>query len=133
MRLAVGYVSSSFKRLAKKLRTPAVVLCQLSRDVEKRPNKRPVNADLRDSGNIEQDADRIFMLYRDAVYNEESPAAPFAEIIVTKNRFGTMGTAYQRFINGHFHDCDQDEARSASKRAAAPRQQQRRYATGADV
>lgn len=131
--LAIGHVSGSFKRMAKDLHTPAMVLSQLSRDVEKRPNKRPVNADLRDSGSIEQDADMIFMLYRDAVYNEESPAKDFAEIIVTKNRFGTLGTVYQRFANGHFHDCDQEEARNASKRAAAPKQNSRRYATGADV
>lgn len=86
-------------------------LSQLSREVEKRPNKRPVNADLRDGGSIEQDADSIMMLYRDAVYNENSPAAKFAEIIVTKNRFGELGTVYQEFRNGHFHDTNQDEAR----------------------
>lgn len=59
-------------------------------------NKRPTNADLRDSGSIEQDADSIIMLYREAVYDENSSAAPFAEIIVTKNRFGSLGTVYQR-------------------------------------
>lgn len=82
------------KRMAKDLKTPVMSLSQLSRDVEKRPKgqKRPVNSDLRDGGSIEQDADGIYMLYREAVYDPESPAAPFAEIIVTKNRFGELGT-----------------------------------------
>ncbi|MBS2574674.1 hypothetical protein KFY43_25995, partial [Salmonella enterica subsp. enterica serovar 1,4,[5],12:i:-] len=100
----------SLKARAKDLKTPVISLSQLSRDVEKRPNKRPTNADLRDSGSIEQDADSIIMLYREAVYDENSSAAPFAEIIVTKNRFGSLGTVYQRFCNGHFVACDQDEA-----------------------
>lgn len=131
--LAIAHISWSLKAMAKTLRTPVMALSQLSRDVEKRPNKRPTNADLRDSGSIEQDADSIIMLYRDAVYNENSPAAPFAEIIVTKNRFGALGTVYQRFVNGHFIECDQDEAREK----CATRQQAetvgRRYAKGADV
>lgn len=131
--LAVGHISGSLKRMAKALHTPVLVLSQLSRQVEQRPNKRPNNADLRDSGSIEQDADMILMLYRDAVYNEESPAASYAEIIVTKNRFGTLGTVYQKFINGHFMPCDQVEARNASRQSANTKQQGRRYAAGADV
>lgn len=109
--LAIAVISGGLKTMAKELKTPVLSLSQLSRDVEKRPNKRPVNSDLRDGGSIEQDADSIIMLYRDAVYNENSPAARFAEIIVTKNRFGTLGTVYQEFRNGHFHDTHQDEAR----------------------
>ena len=109
--LAIAVISGGLKTMAKELKTPVLSLSQLSRDVEKRPNKRPVNADLRDGGSIEQDADSIIMLYRDAVYNENSPAARFAEIIVTKNRFGELGTVYQEFRNGHFHYTDQDEAR----------------------
>ncbi|HCT7429050.1 replicative DNA helicase [Klebsiella aerogenes] len=129
--LAIAHISGSLKAMAKDLKTPVISLSQLSRDVEKRPgNKRPTNADLRDSGSIEQDADSIIMLYREAVYNENSPAAPFAEIIVTKNRFGTLGTVYQRFINGHFHSCDQEEARRISTTQQA---QGKRYAKGADV
>lgn len=95
--LAIAHISGSLKAMAKDLKTPVISLSQLSRDVEKRPNKRPTNADLRDSGSIEQDADSIIMLYREAVYDENSSAAPFAEIIVTKNRFGSLGTVYQRF------------------------------------
>ena len=129
--LAIGYISSSLKEMAKELLTPVISLSQLSRDVEKRPNKRPVNGDLRDSGSIEQDADSIIMLYRDAVYNENSSAAPYAEIIVTKNRFGKTGTVYQQFKNGHFMDTDQVQAAHACTQSTRP--QQRRYQGGADV
>jgi replicative DNA helicase len=117
--------------MAKELKTPVMSLSQLSRDVEKRPNKRPVNADLRDSGSVEQDADSIIMLYRDAVYNENSPMAKYAEIIVTKNRFGELGTVYQSFVNGHFKPCDQEEARRTSQGQLET--QGRRYSKGANV
>ncbi|EMN1549381.1 replicative DNA helicase [Enterobacter kobei] len=127
--LAIAHISGSLKAMAKDLKTPVISLSQLSRGVETRPNKRPTNADLRDSGSIEQDADCIIMLYRDAVYEENSPAAAFAEIIVTKNRFGTLGTVYQRFVNGHFMPCDQNEARGLS----TPKQSAKRYSKGADV
>ncbi|EMZ81043.1 DnaB-like helicase C-terminal domain-containing protein [Escherichia coli] len=131
--LAIAHISGSLKAIAKDLKTPVISLSQLSRDVEKRPNKRPTNADLRDSGSIEQDADSIIMLYREAVYDENSSAAPFAEIIVTKNRFGSLGTVYQRFCNGHFVACDQDEARQICTASNAPAARGRRYAQGADV
>lgn len=72
-------------------------------------------------------------LYREAVYDENSSAAPFAEIIVTKNRFGSLGTVYQRFCNGHFVACDQDEARQICTASNAPAARGRRYAQGADV
>ena len=119
--------------MAKELKTPVVSLSQLSRQVETRPNKRPTNADLRDSGSIEQDADSIIMLYREAVYDENSQAAPYAEIIVTKNRFGSLGTVYQRLQNGHFVSCNQDEARGVCTSANAPAPRGKRYAKGADV
>ena len=127
--LAIAHISGSLKAMAKDLKCPVISLSQLSREVEKRPNKRPTNADLRDSGSIEQDADSIIMLYREAVYDEHSPAAPYAEVIVTKNRFGTLGTVYQRFVNGHFLPCDQDEVRriSTSKPSTG------RHHRGADV
>lgn len=127
--LAIAHISGSLKAMAKDLKTPVISLSQLSRKVEERPNKRPNNSDLRDSGSIEQDADCIIMLYREGVYDENSPAAKYAEIIVTKNRFGSLGTVYQRFTNGHFMPCDQNEARSAS----APAPTGKRYAKGADV
>lgn len=127
--LAIAHISGSLKAMAKDLKCPVISLSQLSRDVEKRPNKRPTNADLRDSGSIEQDADSIIMLYREAVYDEHSPAAPYAEVIVTKNRFGTLGTVYQRFVNGHFTSCDQDEVRRISTTKPSTGRHQR----GADV
>ncbi|MCI9769157.1 replicative DNA helicase, partial [Proteus mirabilis] len=128
--LAIAHISATLKGLAKNIRTPVISLSQLSRDVEKRPNKRPTNADLRDSGSVEQDADSIIMLYRDAVYNENSPAAAYAEIIVTKNRFGKLGTVYQLFKNGHFLDTDQAQASSICQQSSRP--QQRRF-QGANV
>lgn len=127
--LAIAHISGSLKAMAKDLKTPVISLSQLSRDVEKRPNKRPTNADLRDSGSIEQDADSIIMLYREAVYDEHSPAAPYAEVIVTKNRFGTLGTVYQKFVNGHFMPCDHDEVRRISTSKPLTGRHQR----GADV
>lgn len=128
--LAIAHISGSLKAMAKDLKTPVISLSQLSRKVEDRPNKRPNNSDLRDSGSIEQDADCIIMLYREAVYDEHSPAAKLAEIIVTKNRFGSLGTVYQRFVNGHFMPCDQDEARMIS---TSKPPQGKRYAKGANV
>ncbi|MDH2899121.1 DnaB-like helicase C-terminal domain-containing protein, partial [Rahnella variigena] len=125
-----AHISGGMKRMAKDLKTPVMSLSQLSRDVEKRPKgqKRPVNSDLRDGGSIEQDADGIYMLYREGVYDPESPAAPFAEIIVTKNRFGELGTVYQQFKNGHFKPTDQAHAAEMCKqRQSAPAAAGRRY------
>lgn len=117
--LAIGEITRGLKTMAMELYTPTICLSQLSRDVEKRPNKRPVNADLRDSGSIEQDADGIWFIYRDGFYNPDSPAADIAEIIVGKNRHGPGGVAYQKFHNGHFKDIDQMEAAQlASERPA---------------
>uniref|UniRef100_UPI0021586AA4 DnaB helicase C-terminal domain-containing protein n=1 Tax=Xenorhabdus bovienii TaxID=40576 RepID=UPI0021586AA4 len=80
---------------------------------------------------VEQDADSIIMLYRDAVYNENSPAAPYAEIIVTKNRFGQLGTVYQRFKNGHFLPVDQEEAARVCQSNDKP--PHKRFSKGANV
>lgn len=125
--LAVGEVSKGLKSLAKTNRRPVIALSQLSRSVESRPNKRPVNADLKDSGEIEADADIIMMLYRDEVYNPESPAAGIAEINITKNRNGPLGTVYRRFWNGHFHHIDQAEARARSTEREESHISNRRY------
>ncbi|HDX8328217.1 TPA: AAA family ATPase [Raoultella ornithinolytica CD1_MRS_4] len=124
--LAVGEVSKGLKRLAKANKTPVIALSQLSRGVESRPNKRPMNSDMKNSGEIEADADLILMLYRDEVYNPESPAKGIAEINVTKQRNGELGTIYRRFYNGHFLSIDQEEARQRS--TPKPKPQQRRYA-----
>lgn len=128
--LAIAHISGSMKRMAKELKTPVMSLSQLNRDVESRPKgqKRPVNSDLRDGGSIEQDADGIYMLYRDGVYEPDGPAAPFAEIIVTKNRFGMLGTVYQEFKNGHFMPTDQVRAAEICKVRPQPSASQRSYA-----
>lgn len=110
--LAIGAISWGLKMLAKEIKTPVIALSQLSRSVESRDNKRPINSDLRDSGSLEQDADRIVMVYRDGYYNEFSPAKDIIELLVTKNRFGKTGSVYQVFDdNGNILPCNQDDAK----------------------
>ena len=94
---SLAEVTSNFKALAKELDCPVILLSQLNRDLEKRPNKRPINSDLRSSGSIEQDADIIIFVYRDEVYNENSDHKGIAEIIIGKNRHGEIGTVRLRF------------------------------------
>lgn len=81
------------KELARELDIPVIALAQVSRDVEKRPNKRPGMADISDSGEIEKEADIIITLYRDEVYNKDTQDKGIAEISIIKNRHGGTGTA----------------------------------------
>jgi replicative DNA helicase len=96
----ISKITRSLKGLARELSVPIIALSQLSRSVEARNNKRPMMSDLRESGSIEQDADLVIMLYRDAYYNPDTPDRDITELIITKHRNGPTGVVKLVFDPG---------------------------------
>lgn len=101
MNQSVGEIATGLKNLAKELRCPVIALSQLSRKCEERANKRPLNSDLRESGVIEQEADVIFMVYRDEKYNPQTELKGITEIICTKSRHAPGAEKTYYFNNQH--------------------------------
>ncbi len=98
--LAYGEISKGLKALAKELGWPVILLAQLSRSVDSRTDKRPILSDLRETGQIEQDADVVMFLYNDTVYYPDSPAGDMRELLVRANRHGRTGTVYFDMTDG---------------------------------
>lgn len=110
----ISQISRALKQLARELGCPFLVLSQLSRAVEQRPNHRPMLSDLRESGAIEQDADNILFIYRDEYYNAQTDQHGIAEIIVGKQRNGAVGTVKLQFQSQHVRFADLSYAQGGS-------------------
>lgn len=106
----LGAITAQLKRLAKETNTTVLLLCQLNRGLEGRPDKRPLLSDLRDSGRIEEDADVVVALYREEYY-QSGPLDGYLEIIIRKNRSGEQGTAWAKSVLSQMRleSCDAPE------------------------
>lgn len=116
-------ITRGLKLMARDLSVPVIVLSQLSREVEKRADKRPMLSDLRESGAIEQDADQVLMIYRDEYYNDESPWKGIAECLIRKNRMGPCGDVKLIFQPEYsrFRDADRTTIADVAARAREAR------------
>lgn len=133
--LGIQIITRKLKHLAKELDIPIVLLSQLNRSLEQRADKRPILADLRESGAIEQDADNVIFIYRDEYYNPNSYAKGMAELIVAKSRNEATGTVHVKTNMGkqRFYDCPQQDiprepSREERREASRPTVGTRRFA-----
>ena len=118
--LAYGLITKGLKNLAKELDCVVVLLTQLNRDLEKRPNKRPLPSDSRDTGQIEQDCDYWIGIYREGAYDENANQSE-TELLLRLNRHGQSGVVYCEQRNGAIYDTNQAEARArVSERESKP-------------
>jgi replicative DNA helicase len=123
----ISEISRGLKAIAKEFGVPVIAVSQLNRSVEQRPDKRPVLSDLRESGQIEQDADVVLMCYRDEYYNADSPEKGFGDVFLRKNRDGRVGGVFLRW-NGEFtrwHNFDGERPMKASPQAEEGQQGRR--------